>query len=87
MKAKFIKDVSKDFRGEAKVFEMEPPLEGEQHVVVSAVVVPYSGPETYIFGYDLTEGRVTNYGELEGSFRGGLNIGEALRNAGYEVIQ
>lgn len=61
--------------------EMEKTAE---FVVVSAVVAMYSGPETYIFPAS-PEGEVTDWGELNGSFRGALDHGEALRRAGYEV--
>jgi hypothetical protein len=55
------------------------------HVVVSAVVA-YSGPETFIFPAD-ENGKVIDFGELQGSFQGGLDHNEALRGSGYEVIQ
>lgn len=54
------------------------------YVVVSAVSVPFDGPETYIFTAN-SEGAITSYMELEGSFKGGLDHAEALRRAGYEV--
>lgn len=85
MKAKFIKDVSKDFNGTAKVFELDPALDGNKYVVVSATNVMFSGPETYIFAYDLDNGQVSNWSDLEGSFRGSLDIEKALNNAGYTV--
>ena len=77
--------------GDGRVYRVEPPIEhteydGEKftfdHVWVSAV----SGlaHETYIFGSD-AEGNVLNWGELDGSFRGGTDHAQALRNAGYEV--
>ena len=48
------------------------------YVVVSAAVVPYTGPETYIFPAD-SEGNITDRGELPGSYRGGLDHDEAIR--------
>lgn len=81
-----------------KVFRLDPPLKYEKYgaddleerqtryVVVSAVtMVPFSGPETYIFPAD-KEGEVTSWGELPGSYRGGTDITKALRNAGYEIV-
>ena len=54
------------------------------HVWVSAVDVPFSGPETYIFACD-SAGKVTNWGGMDGSYKGGLDHERALRGAGYEV--
>jgi hypothetical protein len=80
------------FRGAAALFKLMPPMvvadyddtvETHEFVVVSAVNAPFSGPETYIFPAD-ADGKVTSYGELEGSFRGSLDMWQALRNAGYE---
>jgi hypothetical protein len=82
-KATFIKDLT-GYGGAAKLYKCKPPLEGNDFVIVSAARVPYSGPETYIFPSD-NEGNVTDYGELEGSYRGGLDHHKALNNAGYKV--
>lgn len=76
-------------RAKQRVYRLSEPLtnyDGQEyeHVVVSAVVVPYSGPETYIFGSD-AEGEILNWTELPGSYRGGLDHAEALRCAGYEI--
>ncbi len=56
-----------------------------EYVVVSAADVFYSGPETYIFEAD-AEGEVTNWSELEGSFKGDLDHVQALWEAGYRVV-
>lgn len=84
------------FRGEAVLFRMEPPLEGHEYVVVSAVhpkppegmnLTRYADmftPETYIFGAD-PEGHVVDWGELPGSFKGAMDIPRALVQAGYEI--
>jgi len=85
------------FRGEAVLFRVEPPLEGHEYVVVSAVdIKPPTGvetpsfmqdyyiPETYIFGAD-PDGHVTAWGELPGSFKGAMDIPRALAQAGYEI--
>lgn len=78
------------FYGDARLFRLDPPLRDDyreaeyEYVVVSAVVAPYSGPETYIFGADY-KGEVVNWGELPGSFRGGLDHDAALSGADYEV--
>lgn len=67
-----------------ELFRVEPPMGAFGHVVVSAANVMYSGPETYIFGADET-GKVHDWMELDGSYRGGLDIDKALLNAGYVV--
>jgi hypothetical protein len=66
-------------------FQLDPPLAGHEYVRVSAVIAPFSGPETYLFPAD-SDGEVTDWGELEGSYRGGLDINEALHRAGYDTI-
>jgi hypothetical protein len=83
-----------DFNGQAHCYRLDPPLKwrdwrndlehAAEFVVVSATVAMYSGPETYIFPSD-ENGKVINWGELDGSFKGALNHVTALRNAGYEV--
>lgn len=67
-----------------KHYRMEPPYEGFQFVVSSASRVPYSGPETYLFGAD-EKGEIIEWGELRGSFKGELDCEQAIRNAGYEI--
>lgn len=82
--------------GSQKHYHLDPPIvsepwdddeDGEEHdyVVVSATNAMFSGPETYIFGAD-KDGKIVNWTELPGSFKGGLNHEFALGNAGYEVI-
>lgn len=83
--ARLIKELS-GFTGTAKLYELSEPLDDATHVVVSAADVPYSGPETFIFPAD-AKGEVTGWGELDGSYRGGLSHDAALTKAGYAVIQ
>jgi hypothetical protein len=81
-------------KGNANLYRVDPPVTYEdydkdaaattEYVIVSAAVVPYSGPETYIFPANAS-GEVTDWGELDGSYKGGLDHDEALRGAGYEV--
>ena len=83
--------------GQAHVYEMDPPMQyGDSdqnaftfYVIVSAVVAPYTGPETYIFPAEKHGDvfKTINYRELEGSFRGALDHEAALNNAGYEVTR
>ena len=94
--ATFVKDVSENFTGSAALYQLDPPLEGYawddeeapkyDYVVVSATTAMYGGPETYIFGAD-DSGNIQEWGELPGSYKGGLNHVEALEGAGYSVIE
>ena len=81
------------FKGEAWLYRLNPPMpydwEGEEfteYVVSSAVVAPFTGPETYLFPAG-PSGKVLDWGELEGSYRGGLNCDQAVRNAGYAIVE
>lgn len=46
-------------------------------VVTSATYAMFSGPETYIFPAD-KDGNILSWGELDGSYRGGLNHERAI---------
>lgn len=87
--ARKIRDLS-GFTGQAALYELSEFIEigGTDevfnHIVVSATIVPYSGPETYIFPAN-ADGTVADWGELNGSFRGGLDHEQALKNAGYAI--
>lgn len=67
-----------------RFYRLSEPLEGNEYVIVSANNVMYSGPETYIFAAD-SGGQVTDWLELDGSFKGDLDHVQALENAGYGV--
>lgn len=79
--------------GEMRIYKCDPPMayrvysdsepRSTEYVAVSAASVPFSGTETYIFPSDGDD--VSDWGELEGSFRGGWDHEEALRGAGYAV--
>ena len=87
MKARLIKKLdSGSWSGDARLYRCDDggPLPG--YVVVSATVTPITGPETYIFAAN-GDGDITNWLELNGLFRGELDHEEALRLAGYEVVQ
>lgn len=53
---------------------------GDHYIITSAVTIPHSGPETYVFRAS-REGEILSWIELDGSFRGGLNHDTAI--AGY----
>ena len=85
------------WRGDARLYRLSEPVEygysydGEtlpktDHVVVSATVVGYGeGPETYIFPGAADSDEPLAWGEMDGSFKGGLDHAEALRGLGFEV--
>lgn len=72
------------WKGDARLFKVDPPLDSAAYVVVSAVTVPFTGPETFIFAAD-AEGEVTSFSELPGSFSGDLDHARALQDAGYSI--
>jgi hypothetical protein len=96
--ATLVRDVSADFRGKAFLYRCDPPMQytdgyGDdadeletEYVIVSATHAMFSGPETYIFPAN-SDGEVTNWSELDGSYKGGLDHAGALRAAGYTVIE
>jgi len=65
------------------LYRVEPPLEGNDHVVVSCVHIRYLR-EAHIFGSD-EEGIVYTFCELPGSYSGDTDPIKALNRAGYEV--
>lgn len=84
------------WRGEAHVYELDPPVEYDdyedgacstKYVIVSAADVPFSGPETYIFPAVKKDDvfGAENMCEMEGSYRGGLDHAEALKGLGYAI--
>ena len=94
--AKFVRQIE-GWQGDARLYRLSDPMAWEKwtsddgvskneanHVIVSAVVALYSGPETYIFPAD-SDGNCLDFGELTGSFRGSLDHAAALEDAGYEV--
>lgn len=96
--AKFIKklDIMRD-DGDARLYRLSEKPEGceSEFVVVSAVpsLIPAGkakyiapgNPETYIFSSD-ENGVVRCWGELEGSFQGGMDHARALRGLGFEIV-
>jgi hypothetical protein len=95
-KATLVRGPLDGFNGDARLYRCDPPMAGAYdydtdtnepttHVIVSAAVVPYSGPETYIFPAT-EDGKIASWGELPGSYRGGLDHAEALKRAGYVTL-
>ena len=87
--AKHIKDIKSDGPASQALYKLDPPLEDydgkpREFVVVSAVTT-YSGPETYLFPAN-ESGKIVDWGEMGGSYRGGLSHQQALENAGYTML-
>lgn len=88
--ATFIRELT-GWTGEARLYRLSEPLPDAlgklvHYVIVSATIAPFTGPETLIFGCDKpAEGQPSCWGDLVGSYRGGLDHEHALRGAGYEV--
>lgn len=91
MEARLIKTIpNKTHGGEMRLYKVKPLVEfrGEttDHLMVSAIPLAFDTgrPETYIFPAN-SAGEIISWGELEGSFRGGMDHEKALRDAGYEI--
>lgn len=94
--AKEVKCDLKGFTTDAVLYQLSEPVEynknyetGEyqektSYVIVSSANVIFTGAETYIFPAN-KKGKVLDWEELSGSYRGGLNHNEALENAGYTI--
>lgn len=80
--AVFIKSLP--WRGDARLFKVEPPYGGHSYIVVSAALVLFSGPETYIFPADVN-GEVTDWCEMDGSRKGSHSHLSVLEDIGYSI--
>jgi hypothetical protein len=87
MYAELIIDSLPGFRGHASLYKLTPPITYDgrsiEHVVVSSVGDDWVC-ETYIFEAD-SAGEVKNWGELPGSYKGGVGHECALFGAGYQI--
>ena len=74
------------WRGTVALYRLSEPVAYDGgttgHVVVSAAITPDKGRETFLFPAD-DAGRVLAWGELDGSFRGGLSHKAALNGAKF----
>lgn len=93
--ATYIRQITNgDYAGDARLYRLSEPVsygwdyetdkaEGETlYVIVSANVVYFSGPETFIFPSD-SNGKIIDWAEMGGSFKGSLDHSKAIRNAGW----
>lgn len=84
-KAFLLKDnLAGTYRGHAALYRMEPPHEGHELVIVSAVNTD-TAYETYLFPGDAS-GKITDYAELSGSIKGTTDHAKALAEASYEIV-
>ncbi len=84
-KAILVEDYLKGFNGYAALYRLSPAYKSQtQFVVVSTAHAFMTGVETYIFPSD-DKGKVTDWGELKGSYRGGSSHAKALQGMGYEL--
>lgn len=74
MQAEFIKDVNPENNGDQKLWKV-----GDHYVVTSALDAAFDTmrPETYVFRSD-SEGVITEWGELAGSFQGDMDHERAI---------
>jgi hypothetical protein len=88
--ATFVRGELDGWRGDARLYRLSKPVRYEDgrtdHVVVSAVNVAFSGPETYIFPAK-PDGTAIDFGSMKGSFRGDLNHRRAIKNAGWTLVE
>ena len=97
--AKYMGQAPGEWRGNAKWFRVEPPLQSASYdfdsesevmheyadVILSAAVVMFTGPETYIFPAN-EQGEIQSWIDLDGSQRGTLSHEKVLADLGYEVV-
>jgi hypothetical protein len=80
--ATLVRNISSSVSRQA-LYHLEPPLEGYEYVVVSAVNND-SAAETFIFGSN-KEGVIVGYTALKGSESNPVSHARALLNAGYRL--
>ena len=92
IKATFVKDIQNN-RSSEKLYRLSEPVETDdgdttEYVVISALAsaMDTGMPETYIFPAD-SDGNITGWGEMDGSYRGGTSHEKAIADAGWELAQ
>ncbi|MHA1941933.1 MAG: hypothetical protein ACW97P_09420 [Candidatus Hodarchaeales archaeon] len=95
--ARFIESLD-HWKSDARLYELSEPMQYKglqfkdqedgqtKFVIVSAVIAPFYGPETYIFPAT-KDGQAINHLKMEGSFRGDLDHRQALLDAGFDIIE
>lgn len=82
-RARFVRELP-GFSGSASLYHMDPPHDGHDHVVVSAAVIHFVGPETAVIPAR-EDGSVIDATRLLGSSVGTLAHADALSVAGYRM--
>jgi len=80
--------------GEAWLYRVDPPVEygweedsqNTEYVVSSATISLFVESETYLLPAD-ESGEIIEWGKLDGSFRGSWDCDQAVRNAGYTIVE
>jgi hypothetical protein len=95
--AELIKDVSADFRGDAKLYKLSLPVRfidtsGEtkrrrqtKFVILSSVTW-HLGSETFIFPAD-AKGKIQSWNEMEGSCKGKVSHDVVLGLVGFPLVK
>lgn len=83
--AELIKKMEEGFSGDARLYQVSPPLQGYRYVIVSAANTMGGPGETFIFPAT-ADGKILSWGELPGSISGEMNHARALREAGYKIV-
>jgi len=98
--AELIKDVSEDFRGDAKLYKLSSPvrfidtsLEASKKrqtkfVILSSVdlALDHGGSETFIFPSD-SKGKIQSWHEMEGSRKGKVSHDVVLGLVGFNLVK
>lgn len=99
MKAYFLKQVpgnkeqpllTKSQNDECRLYELSEPIEyapGKEtdFVLVAAINGVITGPETHIYPGRF-DGSILEWADMPGSFQGGMDCEEAIRRAGWQVV-
>jgi hypothetical protein len=91
--ATFVRNLS-GWKSDAQLWKLSEPVGYDEdggakvadHVIVSAVEVMFSGPETYIFPAT-SDGDALDMLEMVGSLRGALDHEAAIARAGWEIVR
>ena len=80
--ARRIRRLTSGFQGEAVLWQVQPPIEGTNHLVTSTAALPDGTSETLAFPADRT-GKVTDWLGVGGGR--GMDHEQALAHTGYTV--
>lgn len=78
-KAKLVKVINE----RQNLWKLSEKLDGNTYIVTS-IAKRFAGEEVYIFPAD-SSGKITSFGELDGSTKGTIHHETALNNAGYQI--